>query len=200
MTHHINTPFTVHDETSAPADSRPMLDGAKARLGFISTLTGVMAESPQLLEAYNTAYNAFMKSSLPRLEKHVVLIAASVENQCEYCVAAHSTMAAKARLSDEDLAAVRSQQPVDEPSMEATRSLATRLVRGRGWLDEETIDAFLAAGHTPRHVFDIILGVSVKTMSNYTNHVAHTPLDAAWAARAWQAPAAQGDALNHPQR
>lgn len=188
MTHHTSTAtFIVHDETSAPQDSRPMLDGARSRLGFISTLTGVMAESPQLLEAYNASFNAFMKSSLPRREKHTVLIAASVENKCEYCVAAHSTLAAKARITDNDLAAVRNQRPMAEPAAEATRSLTTKLVRQRGWLDEHDIDAFLVAGHTQRHVLDVILGVAVKTMSNYTNHIAHTPLDAAWAAHAWQA-------------
>lgn len=182
----IATRFTVHDESSAPQDARPMLEGAKARLGFISTLTGVMAESPQLLEAYNTSFNAFMKSSLPRLEKHTVLIAASVENGCEYCVAAHSTMAAKARMADSDLAAVRAQQPMADPATEATRSLTTTLVRQRGRLDSRDVDDYFAAGHTQRHVLDVVLGVAVKTMSNYTNHVAHTPLDAAWAAHAWQ--------------
>lgn len=186
MTNDTRAAFTVHDETSAPEDSRPMLEGARARLGFISTLTGVMAESPQLLDAYNTSYNAFLMTSLPRLEKHTVLIAASVENGCEYCVAAHSTMAAKARMADSDLAAVRDRRPMADPAAEATRLLTTNLVRRRGWLDEQEIDAFLAAGHTRRQVLDVILGVAVKTMSNYTNHAAHTPLDDAWAAHAWQ--------------
>jgi hypothetical protein len=37
------------------------------------------------------------------------------------------------------------------------------------------IQAFLAAGHTRRHVLDIVLGVGMKTLSNYTKHIAHTP-------------------------
>ena len=187
MTHPTSTTtFTVHDETTAPPDSRPMLDGARARLGFISTLTGVMAESPELLEAYNATYNAFMKSSLPRLEKHIVLIAASVENECAYCVAAHSTMAAQAKMAEDDLAALRSQEPMSDAPAEATRTLSTKLVRGRGWLDQRDIDDFLSAGHTQRQLLDVILGVAVKMMSNYTNHVAHTPLDPAWSAHAWE--------------
>lgn len=187
MTDQVNaTMFTVHDESSAPPEAQPMLAGARSRLGFISTLSGVMAESPQLLEAYNASFAAFMRSSLPRLEKHTVLIAASVENRCAYCVAAHSTMAVKARMSEDDLTAVRAQQPMADAAVEATRFLATALVRQRGWLDPREVDDFLAAGHTQRQVLDVVLGVAVKTMSNYTNHIAHTPLDPAWADQRWQ--------------
>ncbi|MFD0534281.1 hypothetical protein ACFQY7_11420 [Actinomadura luteofluorescens] len=43
--------FTVYDETDAPADARPQLEAAKKRMGFVTTLNGVMAESPELLAA-----------------------------------------------------------------------------------------------------------------------------------------------------
>ncbi|MFI9590520.1 hypothetical protein [Nonomuraea sp. NPDC052265] len=52
-------------------------------------------------------------------------------------------------------------------------------------MDEAKIEAFLAAGHTRRHVLDIVLGVGVKSLSNYINHIACTPLDPAWADQAW---------------
>jgi hypothetical protein len=39
-------------------------------------------------------------------------------------------------------------------------------------------------------VLDVILGVGVKTLSNYTNHIAHTPLDPAWADQEWAPPSA----------
>ena len=33
-----------------------------------------------------------------------------------------------------------------------------------------------------------VLGTSLKLMSNYTNHVVRTPLDAPFRANAWEAP------------
>ena len=57
--------FTVYDDQTAPEQARPMLAGAKRRLGFISTLAGVMAESPELLAGYNALFEKFQASSLP---------------------------------------------------------------------------------------------------------------------------------------
>ncbi len=90
--------FRVYDESDAPEAARPMLEAAKKRMGFVTTLNGVMAESPELLAGYNALAEQFGKSSLPGPAKHVVWITASVENGCEYCVAAHSTLALRSRV------------------------------------------------------------------------------------------------------
>ena len=60
----------------------------------------------------------FGKSSLPAAAKQVVLITASVENGCEYCVAAHSTLALRARVPAEVVEALRAgpgEQLLDGP-------------------------------------------------------------------------------------
>jgi uncharacterized peroxidase-related enzyme len=177
--------FTVHDEQTAPEQSRPMVAAAKRRLGFVSTLSGVMAESPELLAGYNALYQQFLASSLPGAARHVVLITVSAINECAYCVAAHSTMALRAGLTPEAVAALRDGKPLDDPRLQAVHAFTRAVVEGRGWVDDEQIEAFLSAGYTRRHVLDVILGVGLKTLSNYTNHVAHTPLDPAWAAQEW---------------
>lgn len=180
--------FTVHDETTAPDEAAPMLAGARSRLGFVSTLAGVMAESPQLLAGYNAAYDAFMKTSLPLLARHTVLIAVSVENRCEYCVAAHCTMALRAKMPDDVLRALRAGRELPDPRLQAVAALAMALVRQRGWADDAQLQAFFDAGFDRRQALDVVLGVGVKTMSNYTNHLAHTPLDPAWRDQRWSAP------------
>jgi AhpD family alkylhydroperoxidase len=154
-------------------------------LGFVSTLAGVMAESSELLAAYNTAFDLFTKSSLPGPAKQVVLITASVDNECRYCVAAHSTMALRAGLPAGTVEALRAGKPLDDPVLEAVHAFTHAVVDGRGWVDPGEVDRFLAAGYTRRQVLDVILGVGVKTMSNYTNHIAGTPLDPAWAGQEW---------------
>lgn len=180
--------FALHDETTAPEASRPHLESAKQRMGFITTLNAVMAESPELLAGYNALAELFGKSSLPTPAKHVVWITASVENGCDYCVAAHSTMALRSGLAPETVTALRDAKPLDDPGLEAARQLTRSMVLDRGWVGEDQVEAFLAAGYTKRHVLDIVLGVGMKTLSNYTNHVAHTPLDPAWKEQQWERP------------
>ncbi|MEV0584465.1 carboxymuconolactone decarboxylase family protein [Nonomuraea sp. NPDC050310] len=144
-----------------------------------------MAESPELLAGYNALAEQFGKSSLPAVAKQVVLITASVANGCEYCVAAHSTLALRARVPAAVVEDLRADRPLDDPALEAVRRLTHAMVAQRGWVTEAEIEEFLAAGHTRRHVLDIVLGVGMKTLSNYTNHIACTPLDPAWADQAW---------------
>jgi alkylhydroperoxidase family enzyme len=60
--------------------------------------------------------------------------------------------------------------------------------------DRVDVDAFLAAGYTERHILEIILAVAVKTLSNWSNHVFNTPVDAMFAAREWTAAPAKAAA------
>ncbi|MGP3912947.1 carboxymuconolactone decarboxylase family protein [Nonomuraea sp. 10N515B] len=177
--------FQVYDENNAPEEARPQLEAAKRRMGFVTTLNGVMAESPELLAGYNALAELFGKSSLPGPAKHVVWITASVENGCEYCVAAHSTLALRARVPEQVVAALRAGKTLDDTRLEAARRLTQAMVAQRGWVNDTEIEAFLAAGYTRRHVLDIVLGIGMKTLSNYTNHIAHTPLDPAWQDQEW---------------
>lgn len=177
--------FTVHDETTAPEAARPSLEAARKRMGFVTTLNGVMAESPELLAGYNALADLFGRSSLPVRAKHAVLMTVSVENNCEYCVAAHSTMALRSKVSPAVVEALRAGKPLDDPALEAARRFTRSMVAGRGWVDDAEVQVFLDAGYSRRHVMDIILGVGMKTLSNYTNHIAHTPLDPAWQDQRW---------------
>jgi AhpD family alkylhydroperoxidase len=177
--------FTVYNENTAPEPARPQLEAAKRRSGFVTTLNGVMAESPELLAGYNALGELFGKSSLPAPAKHVVWITASVENNCEYCVAAHSTIALRSKIPAETVEALRAGKPLDDPALEAARRFTQIMVSRRGWVQDAEVQAFLDAGYTRRHVMDIILGVGMKTLSNYTNHIAHTPLDPAWQDQQW---------------
>ena len=60
----------------------------------------------------------------------------------------------------------------------------------RGQVDARAVQSFLDAGFTRRHVLEVILGIAQKVMSNYTNHVAQTPVDEAFRPFEWHKTAA----------
>lgn len=174
------TGFQIHDIASAPKESAPILDKVSHNLGFVPNLFGVMAEAPALLEAYSTLSGLFHKSSFTPTERLVVLLAVSAENHCGYCVAAHSTIAAVQRVPEAVVAAIRDGRPIDDNRLEALRSFARTLVQKRGFASDEDVQTFLTAGYTKRNVLEAVLGVGMKTLSNYTNHLAKTPVDSAF--------------------
>lgn len=53
----------------------------------------------------------------------------------------------------------------------------------RGNPTPEQAQSFLDAGFEEIHILGIILAQSVKTISNYSNHIFHTEIDDAFAGR-----------------
>lgn len=56
---------------------------------------------------------------------------------------------------------------------------------GDGDLDEHGVLAGAEDVAGRRQVLEVVLGIGIKTLSNYTNHIAGTPLDEACAKAAW---------------
>ena len=180
--------FDVHTADSAPAAARPQLEASQQAYGFVPNLHGVFAESPELLEAYKAIGEIFSRSGFSAAEQQIVLLAINFENGCDYCMAAHTGIARGAGVDDTVIEALRVGGDLGEPKLDALVRLARLVVQQAGWLTADDVDAFLAAGWERRHVLDVILAAAYKTMSNYTNHIARTPLDPQFEANAWSAP------------
>lgn len=183
----INLP--VQNIETAPAASRDMLKAAAGKFGFVPNLLGVFANAPALLEGYLTLAGIFDKTSLSPTERQVVLVATSFENGCEYCMAAHTAIAGMLKVDQGVVTSLREGKPIADAKLESLRAFAADVTRTRGWPLPESLAGFTKAGYTPAQALEVVLGVGVKTLSNYTNHLAHTPLDAEFKAAAWKKPA-----------
>lgn len=171
------TEFTIHDIQTAPDTSKPLLEKSQANFGRIPGLHGVMAESPQALEAYQTLHKLFTETSFDKDELTVVWQTINVEHECHYCVPAHTAIAKRMKVDDAISEALRNETPLPSEKLEALRDFTLEVVRQRGFVSDEAVEAFLGAGYTRKNILEIILGVSQKVMSNYINHFAQTPID-----------------------
>jgi AhpD family alkylhydroperoxidase len=182
--------YTVHTLETAPKAAQEILAAAKKGLGFLPNLFAVMAEAPALVKAYATLSRIFDETSFSATERQVVLLTVSYVNDCEYCIAAHSVIAGMQKVPDQVVQAIRQGRPIADRKLEALRRLTAAVVGARGWPSEEDLGAFLSAGYGKQQVLEVVLGVGMKTLSNYTNHIAGTPLDHAFAGAAWSRAAA----------
>lgn len=178
--------FPVLDLETASQEARPVLEATQAAFGFIPNLLGVMAHSPVLAESYLTISGLFDKIDLTPTERQIVLFTVSQFHGCHYCVAAHSALAEMQNVSADIVAAIRNDQAIQDPKLQALRVFVSSLMENRGWMNEQHMQAFYAAGYKPENVMDVLVGVAQKTMSNFTNHIAKTPLDDAFKAHAWE--------------
>lgn len=169
--------LTVYTIESAPQAAKETLQGVERAYGFVPNLMGVMAGAPPLAKGYATLAKLFSETSLSSHEQALVLLTASLENGCKYCVAAHSMSALKAGTSPEVVKALVEGRPLPDAKLEALARFTASLVDNRGYPETEANQSFLGAGYTEANILEVILGVGLKTLSNYTNHVAETPID-----------------------
>lgn len=180
--------FKVHTLETAPEGSKNVLNQTKKALGFIPNLYGTLAEAPAALNGFALLVEQFEKTSLTPAEKQVVLLATSFENECHYCMAAHSTLAKMASVPAETIQTLREGRPIPDAKLEGLRQFVHKAVQKRGWVSEEEVRAFLNAGYRQPQILEVLLGVAVKTLSNYANNLAHTPLDPAFEPARWNHP------------
>ena len=69
--------------------------------------------------------------------------------------------------------------------MGALVRFARQVVAERGWVKDDAVHAFLNAGFTRGQVLEVLVILSMKTLSNYANHLASTPLDPAFVSQKW---------------
>ncbi|TWU23276.1 Carboxymuconolactone decarboxylase family protein [Novipirellula galeiformis] len=178
------TDFTVHTIETA-GESKPLLEDSQKAYGFVPNLHAVMAESPALLEAYKTINEIFGKTKLSETERQIIAMTNNRLNGCTYCMAAHTSIMQGAKVPEDVITALREGTPIADPKLEALRVYAEKVNVSRGWPEESDIEALLAAGYTKQTVFDVIVGTAYKVLSNYTNHIAQTPLDKPFAKNEW---------------
>ncbi|EAZ92871.1 hypothetical protein CY0110_22282 [Crocosphaera chwakensis CCY0110] len=100
-------------------------------------------------------------------------------------MAAHSGLAKAIGMSPENIKALRNGTPIADAKLQALRHFTQQMVKARGWVEDSEIEAFLTAGYSKQQVLEVILGIAIKVMHNYTNHIAKTPLDEQFQPNIW---------------
>ncbi|MBE3637595.1 carboxymuconolactone decarboxylase family protein [Mangrovicoccus algicola] len=180
------TRFERFDETTAPEAAAPLIEKSKAAFGRLPGLHAVMAGAPALLEGYQELHRLFAEeTAFDAEEKTVVWQTINVYHQCHYCVPAHTGIAKAMGVDDGISEALREETPLPTDRLEALRSFTLAMADSRGRPGDAALDAFFAAGFDQRHVLEIVLALAQKVMSNYTNHLAETPVDPGMQKFAW---------------
>jgi len=136
-----------------------------------------MASSPTLTKTYLDIADNFTHSGLSPTEQQIVLLTVSYYHKCNYCLAAHTIIAGMLKVNASVIEAIRQNKPITNKKLETLRIFTRQIVDSRGSLNEVDIDNFLQEGYSSSHILDILVGIAQKTLSNYTNHIAKTPLD-----------------------
>ena len=88
------------DLETAPAQSRPMLEGGQRKRGCLPQMYRALGNSPAAMSAYAAFGGAMAGSTLPVAVKEQVSIAAATSSDGRKCLEAHNPLRCEAGLPD----------------------------------------------------------------------------------------------------
>lgn len=180
------TTLKIHNIESAPKGSKSFLEESLKSNGMIPGLHGVLAAAPGILEGYQTLHKLFTESSFNNEELTVVWQTINVEHECQYCVPAHTGIANMMKVDPSLSEALRNRTAMPNEKLQILHDFTLKIVRNRGHITKDDLSAFYEVGYGERQVLEIILGLSQKVISNYTNHIANTPVDESFQKFVWE--------------
>lgn len=152
------------------------LSQVKAGLGMIPNLYATLAHAPAALDGALALSKALSRGRLSAAQREIVALAVGQENQCQYCLSAHTALAKAAGMSDADTLKTRRGDSGDSFES-ALASFAKKIVRQRGRVADGDMEAARKAGIDDGLMMELVAHVAVNTLTNYANELAGTEID-----------------------
>ena len=165
----------VNPET-ATGKAKELLDGVQRAIGGTPNLLRTLAQAPAALDGYLSLSKALSGGALSAALREQIALAVAGENHCDYCASAHTQLGRGAGVAKDELAANLLGRSSDSKT-EAVLTFAKAVVKERGFVDDQTVDAARAAGLGDPEIAEIIANVALNVFTNYFNHVAKTEID-----------------------
>lgn len=166
---------TLNPETTT-GKSKELFDAVQNKLGFIPNLIKVFGNSPATLQTYLALGDLTAGGNFSSKFREQLALAIAEENNCNYCLSAHTAIGKMNGLTDEQTELNRQGRSSDEKT-QAGLQLAQSITKNRGNISTEEIQAAKTAGYNDSDILEIVLNVVSNTLTNYVNHIAETEVD-----------------------
>lgn len=177
--------FKIHNKESAESELSALFDSTEEKIDFVPNIFAVIAESVPALKTYTAMSNYFEQSSFTDIEKETIQIVTSIENKCGYCVAGHSAFAVVKQVPSPIIKSLRENLPIEEPRIEALANFVRSLIRSKGRVDQKDLILFFDAGFSKAQMMEVVIGISLKYLTNFISNATSLPLDSAFEPFAW---------------
>lgn len=181
--------FPDHTPESAPPAARAAMAATAKKFGRVPSAVARLATSPELLNGFLKLNAIFESTTLPALDREVLVMTVAARNGCHLCVAMHTASLTGMSAAPELVSALRAQSSLPSPKLEALRRFVVVVMDTTGDVPPADLAAFTDAGYTTRNALEVVLGIGTYTLSTFANRLTAAPLDEAFAAHAWHAAA-----------
>jgi uncharacterized peroxidase-related enzyme len=167
--------LTPIDPTTATGQAKELLDGVEAALGMTPNMARTMAKNPAVLKGW-IELNSALGRTLTRELNERLSIAIAEQNDCGYCLSAHTAIGGLVGLDEDELELSRAGESADA-KVAAALTFAQTLNAKRGDVSDEDLARVRAAGYDDGDIAAIVAHVGLNVLTNYFNLVAQTVID-----------------------
>jgi AhpD family alkylhydroperoxidase len=167
----VTSRFPEHTVESAVGKGAELLGDIVARNGSAGPMVRTMAGSPSVITGYLDLSRAMKRSRLDRALAERISLAVQAVLGCALCLAAHTSAARAAGVSDEEIDLAK-QGTSDDPRVAAIVSFGRRIHIEPSSITAEDVEALRSLGYRDRDVLDVVGLVALNVLTGSFNLVA----------------------------
>jgi uncharacterized peroxidase-related enzyme len=166
---------TVSNET-ANIEQRALFEAIQSQLGMVPNFLRVFAHSPDALKAFLGLHHIANHGSLDAATRERIALALAQQNECEYCLSAHTAIGRETGLNGAEIEANRAGSSQDAKAAVAIK-FARALVAHKGEVTNAELQSMCLAGFSEADIVEVITHVGLNIMTNILGKASQVDID-----------------------
>jgi len=146
------------------------------RHAILSDINTAFGNTPNMFRAVANSSAALGNGVIPAKLGEQIAVAIANQNQCEYCLAAHTVLGQTAGASSAEMAAAQSGNSYDAKT-DAVLKFVLKVVSQRAQNNKEDVEFLRSHGYGDEHIVEIMAHVALNLYTNYINVALAIPVD-----------------------
>ena len=167
--------FYIPTKEEVKEHDRKIFYALEQSMGFVPNIYAFMAHSDTALKSYLT-FSGTPTVFCPQ-EAEIIHLVVSQIDKCQYCLSAHTALAKKAGLTDEQIIGIRKTAVPFNEKWDVLAKFTCEMMNRKGNVRPETMDRFFGVGYTDAHLVDLVMLIAGTVATNFINNVTHNPID-----------------------
>lgn len=168
--------ITTITNEMANTEQLNLLTAIQNQLGMVPNFLRVFAHSPDALKAFLGLHHIANHGSLDASTRERIALALAQQNECEYCLSAHTAIGRKAGLNSAEIEANRAGNSQDAKAAVAVK-FARALVEHTGEITNTELQAMHDAGFSEADIVEVITHVGMNILTNILGKASRVAVD-----------------------
>ncbi|MEF9478813.1 carboxymuconolactone decarboxylase family protein [Chryseobacterium sp. 1B4] len=169
--------ISVPEKEQLSFGSKSILDSVEKKMGKIPNLYATIGYSSSALKSMlETEAVLSHDSSFTAKEREAINLIVSQVNECDYCLAAHTSLAKMRGFTEEQTIDIRKGNS-DDAQLDVVIKLAQSIASHKGNAGNGALENFFNAGYDEKALVELTAIIALRSFTNYVFANTQVPID-----------------------